>query len=536
LCRAKTERKQLHTLEIVVALVVLSTVVATTAERLRAPAPSLLVVAGLAVGFLPGVPAVEVGPSTISLVVLPPLIYAGATDLPLSDLRKVAGRVTALAVGLVAVTAAATATVVHALAPDVPLRVGFVLGAVLASTDPVAVGALARRLQLPPRLLAVLLGESLLNDATSLVLFRVSLGAVAAGGLSAGATLGQFARLAGGGIAFGLGCVVAARWLAARTDDPVLSTVIALVIPYAAYLGAESLHLSGVTAVVITGLGMGRANPRIGSGPSRVAVQTVYAVVVFLLESVVFAVIGLQVPTLLRRLPAHEPAVWPLILAITAVLLGVRLLWVAPQAFLSAATTTKGPPDDAGSTWRRVAVVTWAGTRGVVPLAAILSVPLTVGGQPFPHRDLLLVIATGVIVLTLVVQGLTLEPLVQRLGVRDDQQRLAAEEAIARHRTALAARARLDELLDLEAAPVAVAQRLRQAIDQRIERTRVRLTKPPPGEQDTSSTGVAYRRLRQDLLAAEAEELIRLQQEGVIGEAIRRKLQAGLDAESTGLS
>lgn len=528
----------MRSVDIVLALVVLATVVATLARRLRAPAPSLLVLAGLGVGLLPGVPDVELGPTTVSLLVLPPLLYAGASELAVRDLRRVAGGVAVLALGLVTVTALAVAVVVHAMAPAVSLSVGFVLGAVLASTDPVAVGALARRLQLPPRLFALVQGESLLNDATSLVLFRVALAAVAAGGIGGVSAGWEFVRLGAGGVAIGLIAAFGSGWLRRRTDDPVLTTVIALVTPYAAYLGAESLTLSGVTAVVVAGLRLGRRDPRVDSAQGRVAVATVYAVVVFLLESVVFALIGLQLPTLLGRLAGDEPAPLPLVLVITGVLLVVRVLWVAPTAVVSAAVSRARGRDDEGSTWRVAAVTTWAGTRGVVPLAAALSIPNTISGNvPFPHRDVILVVATGVIVLTLVVQGFTLEPLVRRLGIGDDPARIAREEAVGRHATALAARARLEQLLDVDAAPIAVAQRLRRAVDDRVDRTEARINTEPvtPDMPSHPSTGEAYRRLRRDLLAAEAAELIRLRDDGTIGEAVRRKLQAALDTEATGL-
>lgn len=228
---------------------------------------------------------------------------------------------------MVAVTAAAVAAMTHVLAPAVPISVGFVLGAVLASTDPVAVGALARRLRLPPRLLAVVQGESLLNDATSLVLFRVAVGAVAAGGTIGASAAGQFIRLGGGGAVIGLAVALAGGWLRRRIDEPILLTVAALVTPYFAYVAAESLRASGVTAaIVVAGLSAGRRNPDTGTAQGRVAIATVYGVVVFLLESAVFALIGLQLPILLHRLPADEPATLPLVFAVTGVLLLVRVL------------------------------------------------------------------------------------------------------------------------------------------------------------------------------------------------------------------
>jgi CPA1 family monovalent cation:H+ antiporter len=521
-----------HAVELVLGLVTLAAVVATVADRLRAPAPSLLVLAGLLVGLLPGVPAVQVSPDVVSLVVLPPLLYAAATDLALPELRAVLRPVLVLSVGLVALTAFAVAGVVLALLPEVPFAAALVLGAVLASTDPVAVSALARRLGLPPRLLALVQGESLFNDATSLVLFRVAVAVsvTAAGSVRPLGVAGQFVWLAGGGVLIGLVVGVVVGWLRRRTEDAVLETLIALVTPYAAYVLAELARCSGVTAVVICGLWLGSRSVRLSSGPVRLQVATVYGVVVFVLESVVFAVIGLQFPGLVDELPDLS---WvPVALAVAGTLLATRILFVAPSAA-------------ARREWRGVAVVWWAGARGVVPLAAALSIPLTIsGGGAFPQRDLLLVLATSCIILTLVVQGLTLEPLARWLGVRDDPARAVREEAVARHSAAVAARARLQELLDVEAAPPAVADRLVSALDARVSRTQLRLDPPPPPDGSPTgataaarpSTGRLYRELRRELLAAETAELARLRDTGVISEDVRRRVQRAVDLEDAALA
>ena len=543
----------MRAVEIVLGLVALAAVVATVAARLRAPAPSLLVLAGLIVGLLPGVPSVEVSPEIVGLVVLPPLLYAAATDVALPELRAVLRPVLALAVGLVAVTAAAVAVVVHLLVPRIPLAAGFVLGAVLASTDPVAVSALARRLRLPPRLLALVQGESLLNDATSLVLFRVAVGVtVAAGSVQPVEVAAQFVWLGGGGALVGLVIAVLVEQLRRRTEDAVLETVIALVTPYASFVAAEELGASGVTAVVVAGLWLGGRGVRLSSGPVRLQVENVYAVVVFVLESVVFALIGLQLPALVRNLPAGERGFVWVALAVTGVLLVTRAAFLYPVARLpglirSAGRRRRPEPSAEQASWQGIAVAWWAGTRGVVPLAAALSIPLAVdGGAPFPERDLLLVLATSCIILTLLVQGFTLQPLVRRLGVTDDPARAEREEAVARHAVAAAARARLAELLDLGAAPRAVADRLLRALEQQVERSRVRLDRLRPAEDgpprlpaadvDQASAGRVYRELRRDLLAVETAELVRLRDSGAISEDVRRRVQRALDLEEAGLA
>ncbi len=354
--------------------------------------PSLLVLAGLAVGLLPGVPPVHVNPHLLYFVVLPPLLYAAAVDLVLADLRAVARSVSVLATGLVVASAVVVAYVVHLCRPEISWRVGLVLGAVLASTDPVAVAALARRLGLPPRLLALVQGESLLNDATSLLLFRVVVGGVVAGHF-AGPTslLLQFVWLGVGGALIGIVCALLVKVLRQHTHHAGAHSLLVILTPYPVFVLAELAHTSGVTAVVAGGLVLSHLH----LGPASGVRKTL----VFGLESVVFAAIGLQLPTLVRDLPSDEQGFALAALAITGALLATRLLWVFGTV----------------RRWRVVAVATWAGTRGVVPLVAALSIPVSLdGGMPFPHRPLLLVLATTCTAITLVVQGLTVGPLVRR--------------------------------------------------------------------------------------------------------------------------
>jgi CPA1 family monovalent cation:H+ antiporter len=512
-------------------LVVLGTVVAAFAGRLRIPAPSLLVIAGLVVGLLPGVPPIRVTPDVVSLVVLPPLLYAASEELPWRDLLAVWRPVIVLAVGLVLASAAAVGAVAGVVA-GIPASMAFVLGAVLASTDPVAVSALGRRLSLPPKVQALVQAESLFNDATSLVLFQIAVSvAVAgtAGQTSPGGVLlhgaGQFAVLAAGGAAVGGVLAAGVILLRRRVTDPVLETVVALVTPYAAYVLGQALHVSPVMAVIVTGLVIGGRRERITTAQTRLQLHSVYQTVIFLLETVVFSLIGLQLPTLIRNL-SHSEA-WPAdALAVAATLMVTRILWVFPlSAVVQRRSGVRRP------SWPVPAVVSWAGTRGVVPLAAALSIPLTsASGAPLPQRDLILVLATAVIVISLVVQGLTLEPLVRLAGIaRQDGGR--HEETMARLRLAEAALARLDELADDECAADDAIDRARASLQARIGRTRARIDGTEAAEPD----GMTDRDLRRALNAAENAELARLYDDGTIGQPTRQRLQRGLDLEATRL-
>lgn len=508
----------MRSVETVLSLVVLATVVATFARRLRVPAPSLLVITGVIVGLLPGVPAIVVTPDVVSLVVLPPLLFAAGEELPWRDLRAVWRPVTALAVVLVLVSAAAVGAVAIALTP-LPVGMAFVLGAVLASTDPVAVAALGRRLSLPPRVQALVQAESLFNDATSLVLFRVALSLAIAGGfVSWERTVAEFAILAGGGVAVGAVIAAGAFLIRRRTEDPVLETVVALVTPYGAYVSAESIHASGVTAVVVASVILGTQATRLTTAHIRLQLSAVYQTVVFLLESVVFGLIGLQLPALLRGLAGID-VLWPLqALAIAATLMAVRVAWVFPLSALRQRHQGAGRPS-----WQVPAVVSWAGTRGVVPLAAALSIPA------LPDRDLVLLLTIAVIIITLVVQGFTLAPLVRRAGIALTPDDVRAEHTSARLHLARAGLSHLDQVTETEAAPEFVIEQLRNSWRNRIERIEEN------GNGELPPLASIYRQLRRDLLAVESAELERLYQDGAITDATRRRIQRVLDLEHAGL-
>jgi monovalent cation/hydrogen antiporter len=336
--------------------------------------------------------------------------------------------------------------------------------------------------------------------------------------------VGQFVILAAGGTAVGGVIAIGVIAVRKRVTDPVLETVVALVTPYAAYMTGEVLHVSPVMTVIVAGLAIGTQRARITTAQTRLQLHSVYQTLIFLLESVVFSLIGLQLPSLIRDLSRAEG--WPPeALAIAGTLIVARMLWVFPlSAVVQRRTGTER------LSWSAPAVVSWAGTRGVVPLAAALSIPLTAAdGSALPRRDLVLVLATAVIVVSLIVQGLTLEPLARLAGFA----RPAAgrdEEAMAQLRLAEAGLARLEELADDEAAPDAVLDRVRGTLRARVERARADAPRGPgPG-------GLTEREVRRELVAAENAELARLYEEGTIGDATRRRLQHGLDLDAARLS
>jgi Na+/H+ antiporter len=407
-----------------------------------------------------------------------------------------------------------------------------VLGTVLASTDPVAVTAIGRRLALPPRVRALVQAESLFNDATSLLLFRVAVSvAVTVGAVSWGHVVGEFVLLAGGGTAVGALVAGGVILIRRRTTDPVLESVIALVTPYAGYVLAEAVHGSGVTAVVVSSVLIGTQTTRLTTAHVRLQLGAVYETVVFLLESVVFGLIGLELPTLIRALSSRAPY-WPLqALAVTATLVVVRMLWVFPQSALLQRRRGTG----ARPSWRVPAVVSWAGARGVVPLAAALSIPLTAAdGTPLPHRDLVLLLASAVIVITLVAQGFTLAPLVRRAGIAVAPADVRHEYVTARLHLDRAGLAHLEDLADLEIASDVVIDQMRRRLTARIDRFEADADASSDGASNESALS-AYRVLRQDLLAVQRAELGRLFDTGAISDTTRRGLLRDLDREETGL-
>ena len=508
--------------QIVLVLVVLSTVVATFAHRLRVPPPSLLVVAGVVVGLLPQVPAIQVSPEVVSLVVLPPLLFAAGEELSWPQLRRVWRPVMVLSVGLVLASAGAVAAVAELVTP-LSLSMAFLLGAVLASTDPVAVTALGRRLSLPPRLQTLVQAESLFNDATSLILFRIAVAAAVTGGSLSIAGVGrQFALLAGGGVLAGLVVAAGTAFVRSRTEEPVVETVITLVTPYAAYVLAEAAHASGVTAVVVASIFLSLLAPRLSAPTTRLQLTAVQGTVVFVLESAVFGVIGLALPSLIQRLSAAGQSWLIPAVAVTATLLVVRIAWIFPLAVFR---PWRHDPRSLRGAWRAPAVLSWAGARGVVPLAAALSIPLTdITGAPMPFRDLVQVIATAVIVISLVVQGFTLAPLVSLTGVAVPPADEQAELVRVRLHLAEAALDYIDGQVDRETVAPVVADRVRQSLRARVELAREVAEATEPLE-------AGYRSLRRAVVLVQRAELERLHAAGTASEATRRRIQRQLDLE-----
>ncbi|QKG18383.1 Na+/H+ antiporter [Actinomadura verrucosospora] len=518
------------------AVPVVALAVAAAARRGGAPAPLVLVIAGLVFSFVPGVPEFELNPEFVLFVFLPPLLFSAAWQSSAANLRENAWSIGLLSIGLVLFTTFAVGYAAHLLVPGLPLAAACVLGAIVAPPDAVAAVSVAQRLGLPRRTVTVLVGESLFNDATALTAFRVAVIAAAGAGFTLADGIWRFLFAAGAGAVVGLLLGPPLHWLRTRLDDPLVENGVAVLAPFAAYLIAESVHASGVIAVVISGLYLGHRFTE-SAAVTRLIGHSFWKVVVFVLESVVFLLIGLQLPPVVDGLSGHgwpELAGWAA--AIFAVTVAARFVWVFPASRLPRLLSRRERArEDLG--WRGATVVSWAGMRGVVSLAAAFAIPFQASGAPFPGRDLIIFFTFTTVLATLLVQGLTFPALIRVLGVGSERERYTdtVAEAGAQHAAANAALARLDELTAAEDLDEAVVERLRQLAEHRQLRAWERLGggTGPQGEEVPTAT---YRRLRREMLSAERQVFVQMRNDRRIDDEVLNRVLHELDLEEVALS
>jgi Na+/H+ antiporter len=504
------------------------------AGTIRVPYPILLVLGGLVLGFLPGVPPAELPPDLVLVLFLPPLLYQTAFFSSPRDLRADARAITLLAVGLVLATMSAVAAAAHTVVGGLPWAAAFTLGAIVAPTDPLAATAIARRLGVPRRLVTVLEGESLVNDASALVAYRLAVAAVVAGSFSLWGAGLQFVGRGIGGVAIGL----AVGWLIAearrRIEDPVVEIVLSVVTGYAAYLPAELMGASGVLAAVTAGLYVGWRAPELASPSTRLLGFSFWEVLVYLLNAVLFVLVGLQLHPILTGVSGSSAAVLLGQAAlVSAVVIAVRIVWGFTVPYLVRALDRRPAQRARRVGARERLVASWSGMRGAVSLAAALALPLeTSTGQPFPQRNLIIFVTFGVIFATLVLQGLSLPWLIRRLGLhRDDSEE--QEELRGRLRATDAALTRLEELAVQEWTREGTVQRMRGLYQFRRRRLKARAGYlADDGVQDRS---LAYQRLVRELLEAQRREIVRLRNQGQISNEVMHRIERDLDLEDSRL-
>jgi monovalent cation/hydrogen antiporter len=523
------------------AVLVASVLLAAVARRFDVSSPLALVVAGLAVGVMPGVPNIQLEPELVLYVILPPLLWSAGLESSYVALRRNIRPIGMLAVGLPLATTFAVGFVAYETVPELTVSAALVLGAIVAPPDAVSATAIGRRLGLPRRIMTLLGGESLLNDATALTAYKVALGLAIGGAAGWGSGLLTFALAAVGGVVIGgvLGSLIVA--IRARLQDSLVESAIGLVAPFIIYLLAEEAHGSGVLAVVVAALILGQRSTR-ASYATRLQDFAVWKALQLVFESFAFLLIGLQLPKAVEELAGISVAVLVVSsLAVFATVIAVRIVWVYALAYVPL-LSPRVRFREAKPTPAQVFVVAWAGMRGVVSLAAAFGVPLTtLSGAPFPGRPELVFLTFVVVVGTLLLHGLTLPWLIRTLGVQGDEEHTdAVATAAAQDKAARAAAERLDELLADQPAGASSDVEERAAEVLRSWNTRRRNSAwERLGRNDADigeSPAAAFRRLRLEMLAAEREAFIAERDNGHIDDEVLREVLHGLDLEEATLN
>lgn len=555
----------MNNLELVLVLLVIVTALTPIARKLRVPYPVLLVLGGLVLALIPAFPDIPLDPDLAFLLFLPPLLYSAAFNTSIRDFRRLLRPILSLAVGLVLATTALVAVLLHLMLPELGWPAAFAFGAIVSPPDAVAAVAVFRGLGVPPRLVTLLEGESLVNDATAIVTYRAAVGAMAAVGavgtsFSAGATALSFPVVAIGGLAVGLVVGVFVGWLRRLLDDPPVEIALSLLTPFAAYLPAEQLGFSGVMATVAAGLFLGWREPYFSHSEVRISGRAVWNMIDFVLNGLVFILIGLQLSTILRALAGRSLLALigtGLLLSLAAIAL--RMVWVFLDASLRrllawwrvhrVPQVQQGPPParspiersnppvaeplDSQPSWKEAFVVSWAGMRGVVSLATALALP-----QATPERNLLVFLAFVVILVTLVGQGLSLPLLIRTLGVGVDRGAAVQQELHARRTASEAALSRIDRLRDEWPAHLPLIDALRSTYEHRASHLGSNST--PQGADGSGDAAhedgadqelIEHHVIRRAVIDAERAAVLHLRERGEINDQVWREIERDLDLE-----
>jgi CPA1 family monovalent cation:H+ antiporter len=521
---------EIEPIELVFLLLAAAVALTFIARRLRIAEPILLLLGGVVIGLIPGLPPIVLPPDLVFLLFLPPILFAAAYFTPIRDFRANARAILLLAIGLVLFTTVAVGVVVSAMIPTMTIPVAMTLGAIVAPPDAIAATAIFQRLGVPRRIVTILEGESLINDASALTAYRVAIaatGAVATFSL-VGATVGFFV-VALGGIAMGaiVGALVT-RTLR-RTAEPVLEIIVSLIAPATAYIAAETFGFSGVLATVVAGFITGRHAARVFSPDARLLGYGAWSVVLWTINAFVFMLIGLQLPTILGDLsevPDSDLILWGIVVSLTVIV--ARFVWVFPATYVPRWLSSKIRATDPAPSPRAVVIVSWAGMRGVVSLAAALAL-----APDFPERDLILWLTFCVILATLVGQGLTLPLLIKALHVTAADDGPRAEEAHARLAAAEAAIGRLEELREDYPGHLPLLEQIREELEHEASHVLPEPgSGPDSGPDEAEQEALDHRAIRNAVLVAQREAVIRLRDDGVINDDTLRLIERDLDLEA----
>lgn len=515
----------------VIILLAVVTALAEVTDKIRVPYPILLVIAGIVIGIIPGMPSISLDPEVVFLVFLPPVLYSAAWNTSWPDFRAAKRPITLLAIGCVIFTTCAVAWVAHMMIPGFDWAESFVLGAIISPPDAVAATAATKGLSVPKRVITILEGESLVNDATGLIAYRYAVAAVATGTFNLWNAGIQFVVVATGGIVLGLVVGLVFKWIHKFTPhNPTTDTTLTFLAPFVAYLGAESMHLSGVLAVVVAGLYLSFASSEVFSQQTRLQAYGSWNTVLFILNGVIFILIGLQLPEIVGNIGANSFWAWKYAFIISIAVIVGRIIWVYPGTYIPRWLSKRIRERESDTNIKLATIVAWSGMRGVVSLAAALALPLTVNGStPFPHRNLIIFLTFSVIFSTLVLQGLTLRPLINWLGIQSDgkdhqdeqRARLVLASSVIEHIEENYALTLSDEVLN----------QIKAKYEIRIQRLRKDETEQRLNEEQIRE----FHRLQQELLHKERADLIRMRREGAISDEVLRRIEYELDLEETRL-
>src|SRR5881398_3470951 len=494
--------------ELILICLVAVALLALVARKIRIPYPILLTCGGVLLALVPGLPAIHLEPKLVFNLFLPPLLYPAAIFTSWRDFRLNLRSILPLAVVLVLLTMTVTAYLFPSLV-GLPLAVGFVFGALISPPDAVAALAVTQNLRVPRKIIVILEGESLINDATSFISFRFAVAAVMTGAICVGLAVGWLATQ-----------------LQKRLDDPPVQTMFSLLTPYVAYFSGERLHVSGILAVVIAGIYYGWRAPRILSGRMRLQALPVWEMVTFILNGILFMLVGLQLPQVIHALaPGTATRVAQLAIVFVAVIVLVRFVWMFGATYLPRLLSPTFRRKNRAP-WQQTALIAWTGMRGADSLAGALAIPFVLGnGEPFPGRDLILLLTFCVIFATLVLQGLTLTPLVRWLKVVDDRV-TEKEERLARLKANEAALARLEAIESSNRARPKTIERLRSEYEDRIRQLR---NEAPHEESVSRLFSEDFEELAREVLQTERDTVIELRNEEAINDQALRRIQRDID-------
>ncbi len=522
----------MENISIIIILLAIVTALAQVTDRIKIPYPILLVLVGIGIGLVPGLPHVDLNPDIVFLVFLPPVLYAAAWSTSWPDFKESIRPISLLAVGCVLFTTVLVAMAAHYFIPGFGWAESFVLGAIISPPDAVAATAATKGLKLPKRIITILEGESLVNDATGLIAYRYAIAATASGSFIFWLAGINFFYVAGLGILMGLAVGYIFFWIHKITpNNATTDTTFTLLTPYAAYLVAEEFHASGVLAVVAAGLFLSPRSSEVFSNRTRLQATAVWDTMIFILNGVIFILIGLQLPMILDNIKQHSLTsliIYGSLVSLVTVI--ARIIWVFPGTYIPRWLSKGIREREPETTVRRVSIVAWSGMRGIVSLAAALALPIMATDKmAFPNRDMIIFLTFCVIFVTLVLQGMTMRRLIRWLGVKEDDKHAREEEA-ARVRISSSVIEHIEENYSLTLSE-AVLNQIKSKYEIRIQRIRKDSTEQRMTPEQISE----FHRIQQELLAREREFILNMRKEGKISDEVLRKVEYELDLEEARL-